>query len=66
MPSFEYNCEHCNYNFDRLVISPDAQVKCPLCQAKVKKLRSTFSVGASHDFTSNLAPGTGPKMCPNC
>ena len=66
MPIFEYNCEHCNYNFDRLVVSPDAQVKCPLCQGKVKKLMSTFSVGASQNFTSNLPPDTGPKMCTNC
>ena len=31
MPIFEYNCEHCNYKFDKLVIRRDAQVNCPLC-----------------------------------
>ncbi len=66
MPIFEYNCEHCSHKFDKLVVSLDSQVKCPLCQGDVKKLMSTFSVGASHDINSNLPPMAGPKMCTNC
>ncbi len=66
MPIFEYNCEHCSYRFDKLLISGDAQMKCPLCQRDVKKLMSTFSVGASHNATSNLPPTAGPKMCTTC
>jgi putative FmdB family regulatory protein len=66
MPIFEYNCEHCNYKFDKLVISQDVQVNCPLCQGNVKKLMSTFSVGASHTLDNNLPPMAGPKMCTNC
>ena len=66
MPLYEYNCEPCSYRFDRLVMSMSAQVKCPLCQGEVKKLMSTFSVGASHDMPSNLPPTPGPKMCTNC
>jgi putative FmdB family regulatory protein len=66
MPIFEYNCEHCSYKFDKLVMSNNIAVKCPLCQGKVKKLMSTFSVGSHDNFTGNLPPGTGPKMCTNC
>lgn len=66
MPIFEYNCEHCNYNFDKLVIGQDAQVNCPLCQGDVKKLMSTFSVGASNNADQHLPPMAGPKMCTNC
>jgi putative FmdB family regulatory protein len=66
MPIFEYNGEHCNYNFDKLVISQDAQVNCPLCRGDVKKLMSTFSVGASHNLDHNLPSMAGPKMCSNC
>jgi putative FmdB family regulatory protein len=44
MPIYEYNCEHCQYKFDRMVTTHKAQVKCPLCQEKwaqdVYELRS--------------------------
>lgn len=66
MPLFEYNCDHCNYKFDKLVMSHNSEVKCPLCQGNVKKLMSTFSVGHEDNFTGNLPPGLGPKMCSNC
>ena len=66
MPIFEYNCDHCGYKFDRLVMNHKSEVKCPLCQGKVEKLMSAFSVGHTDSFTGNLPPGTGPKMCTNC
>ena len=66
MPLYEYNCEHCNYRFDRLVASHNSQVKCPICQGKVKKLMSSFSVGASSDFTGRIPAAAGPKMCTSC
>ena len=31
MPIYEYNCEHCSYKFDKLVMSHNTHVKCPLC-----------------------------------
>ena len=65
MPIYEYNCEHCNYQFDRLVSTPNSKVNCPLCQGKVKKLMSSFSVGASHGLAGGI-PSTGPQMCTNC
>ena len=66
MPIYEYNCDHCSYKFDKLVISGNAQVTCPLCQGKVKKLMSTFSVGAAHPAMDGVPDITGPKMCTNC
>lgn len=66
MPLYEYNCEHCNYKFDLLVASHNSQAKCPLCQGKVKKLMSSFSVGASHDYAGGFPAAAGPGMCTNC
>jgi len=66
MPLYEYNCDHCSYKFDKLVASHNSNVKCPLCQGKVKKLMSSFSVGHQDSFSGNLPPGIGPKMCSNC
>jgi len=48
------------------VMSPNAEMKCPLCQGGVKKLMSSFSVGHDNNISSNLPPGVGPKMCTNC
>ncbi len=67
MPIYEYNCEHCSHKFDKLVMSANDQVKCPLCQGAVKKLMSTFSVGHDDKLGGNLPPGVGgPKMCSTC
>jgi len=66
MPIYEYNCEHCSYKFDKLVMSRNSEVKCPLCQGSVKKLMSTFSVGHENHLSDKLPPGVGPKMCTNC
>jgi len=66
MPLYEYNCEHCKYKFDRLVTTQKTQVKCPLCQGKVKKLMSSFSVGASNNIPGSIPAAAGPKMCTNC
>jgi putative FmdB family regulatory protein len=64
MPIFEYNCEHCSYTFDRLVINQNAKVNCPLCQGEVKKLMSTFAVQSR----TSAAPAPGPQrpMCTSC
>jgi len=66
MPIYEYNCEKCNYKFDRLVSGQSSKVNCPICQGKVKKLMSNFSVGVSYDFTGGIPAAAGPKMCTNC
>ena len=66
MPIFEYNCDKCNYKFDRLVASHNSEVNCPICQGKVKKLMSSFSVGSSADFGGGMPAAAGPKMCTDC
>jgi putative FmdB family regulatory protein len=64
MPIFEYSCEHCSYAFDRLVINRDAEVHCPLCHGKVKKLMSTFAI--SNNTSRSASLGMERKMCTTC
>ena len=66
MPLFEYTCNKCNYRFDKMVARWDAEVKCPICRGAVKKLMSTFAVGASHKGAPDGLSEIGPKMCTNC
>ena len=61
MPIYEYNCDHCSYKFDRMVTNDKAQVNCPLCQGKVKKLMSSFSVGASNNMAGGIPADSGAQ-----
>jgi putative FmdB family regulatory protein len=66
MPIFEYNCEHCHYTFDKLVMRQNADVNCPLCQGEVKKLMSTFAVGAADNDSSKMPTSPIRPMCTTC
>jgi len=46
MPIYEYQCEKCNHNFEKLVFSSsDETLECPECGfKKVKKLMSSASI----------------------
>jgi len=66
MPLFEYTCEKCAYKFDQLVLRSDSEVKCPICQNRVKKLYSSFAVGHSQVSGSNFPADFEPKVCKNC
>lgn len=46
MPTYEYNCEACNHNFDEFQAMSDKPLrKCPKC-GKLK-LRRAFGIGAA-------------------
>ncbi len=66
MPIYEYNCEKCDYKFDLLVATYNSRVTCPLCQGEVKKLMSSFSVGASQNYSGGMPAAASPQMCTNC
>lgn len=66
MPIFEYNCDNCQYTFDKLVMQQESTVTCPLCQGEVKKLMSTFAVGASDSGGSKVPSMPNRPMCTTC
>jgi putative FmdB family regulatory protein len=44
MPIFEFHCQKCRDDFEKIVFNNNAQVKCPRCQSsKVRKKLSAFS-----------------------
>ena len=60
MPIYEFACEECDENFEKLVrISGVSQVTCPNCgSVKTKKKMSTFAShleGGSSSFSSSSA-----------
>jgi hypothetical protein len=44
----------------------ETKVNCPLCQGEVKKLMSTFAVGASDSGGSRIPSTANRPMCTTC
>ncbi len=58
MPIYEYHCDKCNKDFERLVFGNE-QPDCPSCNSKkVKKLMSasTFYSRGGHGYYAPLRP----------
>ena len=63
MPIFEYRCDNCQEEFEQIVFSSKAKVKCPKCQGgKVSKKVSAFSFKSGSKF----AAASGSKGCGGC
>jgi putative FmdB family regulatory protein len=66
MPIYEYHCNHCKKDFERLVFGNE-QPGCPSCNSKkVKKLMSasTFYSKGGHGQTVKAAAGA--SSCTGC
>jgi putative FmdB family regulatory protein len=66
MPLYEYNCESCDYKFDKLVLNRASEVRCPICQGEVKKLMSTFSYAVQSSISSPTNLDAPRPMCTSC
>ena len=65
MPIFEFICQKCGKEFERLVFRSDEAVQCPECgQESVNKLMSTCSAkGVGYKFTSGSKPASSCSGC---
>jgi putative FmdB family regulatory protein len=71
MPLFEYRCEDCGKQFERIVPRHDSPADCPGCSSvRVEKQLSVFAVSTSQgDSSFDAGPGCGrcgaaePGMC---
>ncbi|MDX2178283.1 MAG: zinc ribbon domain-containing protein [Bryobacteraceae bacterium] len=65
MPIFEYACESCGNQFEKLVRRADDAVECPSCQSdKLAQRYSTFAARAN-GVARDVAPmgGCGGGLC---
>jgi putative FmdB family regulatory protein len=63
MPIFEYRCQQCGNEFEKLVFNRSAAVECPSCDgAQVTKKFSTFGMKSGGSFV----PSTGGGGCASC
>lgn len=61
MPIFEYHCNQCNAEFERLVFASDeTDIQCPKCQSnKVNKKMSAASVASGTKCSTGESGGGG-------
>ncbi len=63
MPIYEFKCEDCCHEFERLVFGRDEVVECPKCRGKdVHRLMSTCAFKTDSGFT----PASGSFGCSSC
>ena len=61
MPIFEYHCQDCGTDFEKLVRRADDQVACPACgdDKKEQHLEMRYSTFAAHANSAAPAPQRG-------
>ena len=63
MPIFEYRCQKCKEDFEKITFNSKAPITCPRCQSKrVTKKLSAFSFKSG----SKAAAGSGASGCGSC
>jgi len=66
MPIFEYRCQKCDSEFEKLVFGAGADVHCPDCDSsEVEKLYSAFS-GVARGSDGSTRPITSSGGCASC
>jgi putative FmdB family regulatory protein len=63
MPIFEYKCDECDEEFEKLVMGSNPEIECPKCGSKkVTKKFSLFGVSGG----DKPAPSSGGSGCSSC
>lgn len=68
MPVFEYRCDRCNAEFERLVLSASTRVRCPACDSdEIAKRPSAFgTAGTQKRVSSGSCSGCRKHSCAGC
>jgi len=66
MPIYEYHCNACGSDFEKLVFGSNPEVSCEKCGSKkTEKLMSRFGTGKSSSGSSETA-ANGSTGCGGC
>ncbi len=71
MPIFEYQCDQCENEFEKLVLNTSEKIACPKCKAKkVHRIMSAFAFSVGGKFKSTAGSSCGscasPSSCSTC
>jgi putative FmdB family regulatory protein len=63
MPIYEYVCDHCEHEFEKLIFNSSEKIECPKCKGKkVDKKMSAFAFSINGNFKSTA----GSSSCGTC
>lgn len=64
MPIYEFLCQNCGQEFERLVFRSDEAVECPACGHQgVNKLMSACAAKVGYKFTAASKPASSCSGC---
>ncbi|MBD3309129.1 zinc ribbon domain-containing protein [candidate division KSB3 bacterium] len=67
MPIFEYACEQCGQEFEKLVLRSAETITCPTCETPhVKKKFSVFGMKSGGTFVSSSGSSCGSCASHSC
>ncbi len=67
MPIYEYHCNQCDNEFEKLVLKSSETIVCPKCKsAKVERLMSTFAFSSGGKFKSTASSSCGSCSATSC
>ncbi|RPJ10100.1 MAG: zinc ribbon domain-containing protein [Deltaproteobacteria bacterium] len=67
MPIYEYVCERCDHEFEKLVFNSSEKIGCPKCESKkVSRKMSTFAFSCGGTFKSTASSSCGGCSSSSC
>ena len=67
MPIYEYLCNRCEKEFEKLVLSSSEKIVCPHCKSKkVNRMMSAFAFSSGGKFKSTASSSCGSCSSSNC
>ena len=67
MPIYEYICNHCGEDFEKLIFNRSEAVTCPACEGdNVKKKFSVFGMKSGNSFVSSSGSSCGTCSSHSC
>lgn len=67
MPIYEYHCNQCEHEFEKLVLNSSEKIACPKCKSKkVGRMMSAFAFSSGGKFKSTASSSCGGCAATSC
>jgi putative FmdB family regulatory protein len=67
MPIYEFYCNQCKNEFEKLVFNASEKIVCPQCKSKkVHRMMSSFAFSSGGKFNSTASSSCGTCSATNC
>ncbi len=67
MPIYEYHCDQCKNEFEKLVLKSSEKIVCPRCKnKKVQRMMSAFAFSSGGKFKSTASSSCGGCSATSC